>query len=373
MLVMGLMSGTSYDGTDAALARITMDQEGEITATELLHHCHMPHPRALRGAIKHGFAGSTEHLCRLNVQLGEAFATVAIKCAQGARMALSDIDAIASHGQTVYHIPPRGASQGATMQLGEPAVIAARTGVKVVSNFRAADMAAGGHGAPLVPYADYVLFGSRAPVAVQNIGGIANVTVVTKHLDNVFAFDTGPGNALLDEAARRLFNKPMDRAGRFATKGQPDMKLLKRLLAHQYFRTMPPKSTGRELFGTRMLEQILSTAKCGPHDLMVTLTHLTALSIADAYRRFVLNRVDIKEVILCGGGSRNPVLVGILADALSPIRMRTIDGLGIPSEAKEALSFAILGSRTLVGRHANVPGATGASRHVILGSITPAP
>jgi len=367
MLILGLMSGTSHDGTDAALVSL-----GRGTPRLLYHSC-LPYSPALRARISSAFEGSAEEICRLNFELGEVFAKAALKCMKEAGVRPGEIEAVASHGQTIYHIPPSRGRLGSTLQIGEPSVIAKRTGVRVVSDFRTADMALGGHGAPLVPFADHVLFKRRAVCCAQNIGGIANVTVVTKNLNDVYAFDTGPGNCLIDEAMKSLFRKPFDRGGRVAKKGTPDERVLSRLLVHPYFAKRPPKSTGRETFGPKMLKQILGGAKrARPEDVVTTLTHLTARSIVRAYRRFILNRNDVREVILSGGGTKNGFLVGLLKEQLAPIKITLIDELGIPSGAKEAMCFAILAGETLRGRPSSLPRVTRARRASVLGRITPA-
>lgn len=364
-LVLGLMSGTSHDGVDAALVAFAGNRP------RLLRHSRTAYSRALRESIHSAFGGTAEDVCRLNFTLGEVFARAALQCLRDAGADPSSVEAIASHGQTIYHIPPRGKKPGSTLQIGEPAVIAQRTGIKVVSDFRAADMALGGHGAPLVPFADHALFRRRATCCAQNIGGIANVTVVTPDLEGVFAFDTGPGVCLIDEAMMALFGKPFDRGGRTAARGRPHAGLLKRLLGHRYFRTRPPKSTGRELFGSGMLQKILKRRqRTRPEDLVATLTHLTALSIKDAYERFVFPEHEIREVILSGGGARNSYLVALIREALAPLEVRHVDEFGVPAEAKEAMSFAVLANETLRGRPSSLPRVTGASRAAVLGKIT---
>jgi anhydro-N-acetylmuramic acid kinase len=367
-LIIGLMSGTSHDGVDAVLARVA--GSGPATRLTLLGHTSRPYPPQLRKSISRAFEGSAAEICALNFRLGEVFAQAALRCALAAGVDMHRVDAVASHGQTICHIPPSGGRRGSTLQIGEPAVIAQRTGVPVVSDFRAADMAAGGEGAPLVPFADYVLFRKRAFCAVQNIGGMANVTVVAPDLEGVYAFDTGPGNSLMDEAALMFFKKPFDRGGALAKKGAPDRGLLKKLLAHPYFRKPPPKSTGRELFGKAMLERIVRRHKLKAEDLMATLAHFTAASIRDAYRRFVLPRHELREAVFSGGGTKNGFLMGLLREYLHPLPVRDIEEFGIPSVAKEALSFTVLANETLGGRPSNLPGATGAERPVRLGKIT---
>jgi anhydro-N-acetylmuramic acid kinase len=366
-LLLGLMSGTSHDGVDAALVRFNRNRPS------LLRHLHVPYPPALREKIAAAFYGRTSDVCRLNFELGEVFAKAALKCMKDAGASPSEVEAVASHGQTIHHIPPERGRQGSTLQIGEPAVIAQRTGMKVVSDFRTADMALGGQGAPLVPFADWVLFKDRAPCCVQNIGGIANVTVVTKKLQDVFAFDTGPGNCLINDATEALFGKPLDRGGKIAKNGKPDIKLIERLLGHPYFSKKPPKSTGRETFGPGMLRAIIKNRdrKTRPEDLVATLTHLTARSISDACKKYVFRRHKIREVIISGGGARNGYLVELLREHLAPVDIVLIDEYGIPAEAKEAMSFAILANETLRGKPSSLPSATGASRAAVLGKITP--
>jgi anhydro-N-acetylmuramic acid kinase len=365
-IVLGLMSGTSHDGVDAALVSFIRNRPS------LIKHVHVPYTPSQREEIASAFDGRTEDVCRLNFALGEVFAGAALKCMKDAGVSPREVEAVASHGQTIYHIPPDRGKKGSTLQIGEPAVIAQKTGVKVVSDFRTADMALGGQGAPLVPFADWVLFKHSAPCLVQNIGGIANVTVVTKKLQDVFAFDTGPGNCLVNDATQALFGKPFDRGGKIAKKGRPDMKLLERLLGHPYFAKRPPKSTGRETFGTRMLRAMITRdRKTRPEDIITTLTHLTARSISGAYKRYVFRKHKIREVILSGGGARNTFLVEILRDYLAPVDVVLMDEYGIPDEAKEAMSFAILANETLRGRPSSLPRVTGASRAAVLGKITP--
>jgi anhydro-N-acetylmuramic acid kinase len=363
-LILGLMSGTSHDGVDAALTRI----RGRKVA--LLRHYHMPYPPSLRQKIRAAFTEArTADICRLNFELGEVFARAALRCMEEAGLSTGDLDAVASHGQTIYHIPPAYNKRGCTLQIGEPAIIARKTGAPVVHGFRAPDMAAGGEGAPLVPFADHMLFHGPQTRAVHNLGGISNVTVVTPELDEVRAFDTGPGNCLIDEAMHCLFGKPMDRGGKVARKGSPDAGLLETVLNHPYFQNRPPKSTGRETFGRELVEMILKRRRTRPEDLVATLTHLTARSIRDAYDKFVFPRHRLSEIILSGGGTKNNRLVSLIREEFAPVRVTLIEDYGIPSGAKEALSFAVLANETLSGRPSNLPAVTGAEKKVLLGSI----
>ncbi|MEK7713699.1 MAG: anhydro-N-acetylmuramic acid kinase [Deltaproteobacteria bacterium] len=390
--VLGLMSGTSHDGIDAAIAKISgqwsmISGRQKTVKVELLHHNIYPYEPGLHEAIGKAFNGTTEDICRLNFELGEAFADAALKCIKEAGLKPKDIDIIASHGQTIYHIPPLEGEKGSTLQIGEASVIAERTGIITVSDFRSRDMAAGGHGAPLVPLADYILFHEKGKgTVVQNIGGIANLTVVTERLEDVIAFDSGPGNSLIDEAVKALTGgkETFDKDGRMASKGKVDEALLKELMNHPYLKVSPPKSTGRELFGLEMARLLVEASrkkKRKPEDLIATLTIFTAGSIYDAYKRFVFPKYNVDQIVLTGGGSKNPVMVGYLKELFltspSPLvgegrgeGIVLIDTLGIPSSAKEALSFAILGNETISGNPANLPRATGAKKAVVLGKIS---
>lgn len=367
--IIGLMSGTSCDGIDAALVKI--NGSGVKTKARLICHSYTPYPSALRNRLTAAYNSTTQDICRINFELGDLFARAAISCAEKAGKKLTSLNAIASHGQTIYHIPPEFNRRGSTLQIGESSVIAKKTGLPVVSDFRVADMARNGNGAPLVPYADYLLFNKKGLIrALQNIGGIANVTVVTPEIEDVFAFDTGPGNCLINEAMNIFFKKPYDKNGDIAKSGKVEKELLKTLLSNPYFSKKPPKSTGRELFSRELIQGIISKKRRRPEDLIATLTHFTAFSIKKAYDKFILNKYAIDEIILSGGGTKNLCLVDILKDIFSPISINTVDFYGIPSGAKEALCFAILANETLSGNPSNLPKVTGASGNAILGKIT---
>jgi anhydro-N-acetylmuramic acid kinase len=371
------MSGTSADGIDAAVVRLS--GAPPCLGWELLCHVQHPHSPQLRAAIFEAFrpqTGSVNHLCRLNFDLGEAFAAAALQAISAAGFTPAQVDLIGSHGQTVWHIPPGGKETASTLQLGEAAVIAERTGLPVVSNFRARDMAAGGQGAPLVPFVDWLLFTHphKSRVA-QNIGGIGNLTYLPASgaPQQVLAFDTGPGNMLMDEAARLATDGQWsyDRNGSLAAQGKIQPALLAQWLDEPYYRQKPPRSTGRELFGRqRAAEYWQQAQECGltPPDILATLTALTAASIENAYRAYLPALPD--EIILSGGGALNPTLVRMLKERLAPAHLLTSDDLGIPSAAKEALAFAVLAYETWHKRPANLPSATGASKLVVLGDIT---
>lgn len=365
------MSGTSHDGVDAAVARIK--GSGASARVELLRLSCSPYPRALRERVSSSFTGNVRDICSLNFELGEFFARAALKAVLEAGLTPKDIDLIGSHGQTIYHIPPGPGLPASTLQIGEGAVIAARTGVVTVSDFRPADIAAGGQGAPLVPYADWVLFRKKGKVsAVQNIGGIANVTVVPEALEGVIGFDTGPGCSLIDETVKIISGGKLayDKDGKMASSGKIIPKMFKELMADPYFRKKPPKSTGREYFGLEMAKSGLSRyLREKKEDILHTLTAFTAESIFLAYKKFVFPRYDIDRVLLAGGGAKNRLLVELLGGKF-PCPVGLTDDAGVPSQAREALCFAVLANETISGAPSNVPGATGAKKMAILGKIS---
>ena len=370
MLLIGLMSGTSADGIDAALVEIS--GAPPFWNWKLIAFVCLPWSEAIRAEILDACLphATVEQMVPLNTRLGEAFAAAAQAVADEANIPLSQIDAIASHGQTVRHIAGGAKSGGrGTLQIGEAAVIAARTGCRVVSDFRAADMALGGQGAPLVPFADYAFFASTSETrAVQNIGGIANVTYLPKNgtLADLLAFDTGPGNMLMDALVFRLTDGEckFDVNGEMAAQGKIHSGLIQSMLNLSYFAVSPPKSCGREQFGAEFTDYFLNAAnllKLSPQDILATATALTAETIAQAYRNFLLPRGAIDTVIVGGGGAHNPTLMRMLTERLTPARVTNHAECGLPDDAKEAVAFALLGYETLNGRPSNVPAATGAS------------
>lgn len=374
-----MMSGTSLDGVDAALLEVDGTTPGTFSWRLLGFHSesYLPEERdSIRRAIE---GGGPAELARLHAVLGERFARCALAGCARAAVDPGSVAAIGSHGQTVWHDPPSGGARGATLQLGDPATIAEITGIPVVSDFRTRDVAAGGHGAPLVPWPDRLLFSAPdRPRALQNLGGMANVTWLpaASGTEPVLAFDTGPGVALIDTAAelatggRRTF----DADGELAAAGRVDEDRLEQLLQHPFLRRRPPRSTGREVFGSAFVAGLIEDRAPRSHrdwaDLVATLTAFTAASVADAYRRWVVPR-GVSEVLLAGGGALNPVLAGMIAERLAPVPVRDLSVLGLDPEAREAACFAVLAWAHLHGLPANAPDSTGASGGRVLGSLTP--
>ena len=397
--VAGLMSGTSADGVGVAIVDIRPRR------VRVLAFDTFPYTSGMRKEILRLCRPETarlDRICHYNHVLGEIFGEAVIRLCKKSRVPLGSIDLIGSHGQTIYHFPKGGRhgsrAIGSTLQIGEPSRIAQRTGITTVADFRPRDMAAGGEGAPLVPYADCVLFrDERLCRTVQNIGGIANLTVLpprrvgcahqssgmenrrsmvgTAHPTNdVLAFDTGPGNMVID-GMMRLVTKgrcQYDRDGAMAAQGEVHEGLLKEMLRHPFFRRQPPKSTGREQFGQQYCEWFYGRARreeLMPEDMIATATAFTASSVALAYRRFLPRSPD--EMILCGGGAHNATLVRVLRERLAGVRIRSTDEFGISVDAKEAVSFALLAYATIKGIANNIPAATGATEPVVMGKIVP--
>ena len=380
-LFVGLMSGTSIDGIDAVLVRIDGDSRRAFHWKLLAFHT-TPYDEGSRTMILDAIEnGTPEMLCRLNASLGEWFAAAARDVCDAGGVETGDLAAIGSHGQTVWHIPPTDTEPGATLQLGDAATLAERTGAAVISDFRSRDVAAGGHGAPLVPWLDQLLFSAvDLRRAIQNLGGMANVTWLPPagSQEPVIAFDTGPGVALIDGAVRRATDgaSPYDQDGGMALRGQVDEALLAGLLDDSYFRAPPPKSTGREHFGRVLLDRVATGLEPGQDedawcDLVATLTAFTAHSIAAAYRTWVLPR-GLDEVFLVGGGANNPALVSAIEQELDTVPVKDGVELGVDPDAREALAFAFLAWAHLHGIAGNIPSVTGAEDPRVLGSMTPA-
>lgn len=374
-IYIGLMSGTSADGIDAAAVEICGGYAHP--QCRLLTFESTPYPSEVRQRIFELFdteKATADKISRMNFLLGGLYADAVNALIDGHSIDRGRIAAIGSHGQTVYHAP--NADVPNTLQIGEGSVIARKTGIKCVSDFRTADVAAGGNGAPLVPFTEYALFASKEKsIVLQNIGGIANSTVIAASCspDEVFAFDNGPGNMLIDGLAEMLFGLPMDRGGTIAAHGKISKPLLDLLLTEPYYKKAPPKTTGRELFGAKYCKYIADAAVgVPPEDIMATVTALTAKVISDSYRDFILPRCKADELIVGGGGSRNETLMKHLHSELSrfDVRVFTQEAKGQNSDAKEAVAFALLAYYTLAGLPSNLPAATGAKSAAILGKIS---
>jgi anhydro-N-acetylmuramic acid kinase len=386
VIVAGVMSGTSADGINVALVRI--QGRGFRSRLELLAHYQFPYAVEVRRAVlaaMNAKAPSVADLTRLSFLLGELYAD-AVRTAQ--RRARLECELVGCHGQTLYHqgtpAPFLGRRIACTWQTGEAAIIAAKVGVPVVSDFRPADMAAGGKGAPLVPFLDYVLYRHRRyGRIVQNLGGIGNLTAIPPRAEpgQLLAFDTGPGNMVIDAVTAHLFDKPFDRSGRLAARGEPIERVLRGLLRQPYFRQKPPKTAGREQFGREFVREFLRLCRrADNNDIVATATALTARSIGLAVRKFVLPLLEeedarparFREFVVSGGGTKNATLMRMIREELSPlkIRVRTTDDFGLPSDAKEAVAFALLAYQTWRRLPSNIPSATGAKRPAILGKVS---
>ena len=394
MIVAGVMSGTSADGVDVALMKVVEPRGGGPRGPadhkqgspsrlrfELLGHAGSPYPKGLRSAVLAAMNSSIARvadLARLNFRLGEVYAEAVIAAQRRFRI---KAQLVGCHGQTIFHQgdPQRflGRRIAVTWQIGEGAIVAARLGVPVVSDFRPADMAAGGKGAPLVPFFDYLFFrDSRIGRIVQNIGGIANLTAIPagSSSSDVVAFDTGPGNMVIDAVTELLFRIPYDRDGRIAASGKVLEDVVRVLLRERFFQTRPPKTAGREEFGREFARSFLRRCGRAPKaDVVATATALTTRSIRDAIRRFILRRKGgYAELIVGGGGANNPTLLAMLENDVKPLglALRLSDEFGVPSAAKEAMAFALMAYETWNRRPSSVPSATGAKRSVTLGKIS---
>jgi anhydro-N-acetylmuramic acid kinase len=382
LIVAGVMSGTSADGINVALVRI--QGRGFRSRFELLAHYEFPYPANVRRTIlasMNARSASVADLSRLHFLLGELYAD-AVRAAQ--RRARLECELVGCHGQTLYHQGSPALFLGrriaCTWQAGEAAIIAAKVGVPVVSDFRPADMAAGGKGAPLVPFLDYVLYRHRRyGRIVQNLGGIANLTAIPPRAlpEDVVAFDTGPGNMVIDAVTEHLFERPFDRNGRIAARGDPIERVLQQLLRNPFFRQKPPKTAGREQFGREFVRAFLRLCRRADNrDIVATATALTACSIGAAVRKFVLPLVAppvrFRELVVSGGGTNNLTLMRMIREELAPLKMRvrTSDDFGLPSQAKEAVAFAMLAYQTWRHLPSNIPSATGAERPAILGKVS---
>jgi anhydro-N-acetylmuramic acid kinase len=390
MIVAGVMSGTSADGINVALVQMKESRRSRETNTrsrarfQLIGHAEYSYPKKVRAAVlaaMNATRASVADLARLNFLLGELYAEAILATQRQLRV---KADLVGCHGQTLYHQGEPAMFLGrrltATWQTGEPAIIAARVGAPVVSDFRPADLAAGGKGAPLVPFLDSLLFrDAHVGRIVQNIGGIANLTAIPAGATprDVIAFDTGPGNMVIDAVTDHLFHQPFDRGGRIAASGEVQERVIRKILQSRFFRKLPPKTAGREEFGRDFVLEFLQACGRRPkQDIVATATALTAKSIVEAIQRYATQSPTSKqrfhEMILSGGGAKNSTLVSMLTSELTPLGLglRFSDEFGLPSAAKEAVAFAVLAHETWHRRASNVPSATGAKRPAILGKIS---
>ena len=373
--IIGLMSGTSVDGIDAALVRI----EGSYTDTvvEEIAFDNYSYPKEVRDRIFKLFeieSSNSRDICDMNFVLGELFGQAAIDVAKKGKIGIEQVELIGSHGQTIYHMP----ETFSTLQIGEGAVIAHKTGVTTVSDFRTADMAAGGLGAPLVPYTEFLLYGGAAgpfggeSIALQNIGGIGNITVIPKKADpdSIVAFDTGPGNMIIDYLVQKIYSISFDRNGDIASKGFVNQKMLDYFMDDEYIKRKPPKTTGREYFGRDYSEKFYAKCKdkeMADADIIATATAFTAATIGYSIDNFI--DIPVENLVVGGGGAYNTSLFKMISDFLPTVSVTTQEACGYSSDAKEAIAFAVLANETMVGNPGNLPSVTGASRRKILGKI----
>jgi anhydro-N-acetylmuramic acid kinase len=370
-LVIGLMSGTSVDGIDASIVRINPDLSFEVINSMVYDY-----PENIKNGIFNLFKDNVniKDLCSLNFIIGEYFAQAAIKVCDETGININNIDIIGSHGQTIYHYPTGDKLNGyplkSTLQIGEPSIIAERTGVTTIADFRPRDIAAGGEGAPLVCFADEIIF--KNPLisrAIQNIGGIGNVTIVSPFCET-FAFDTGPGNVLIDYFTNKFFSMSYDRNGDIAKSGKIDVEWLNYLLQNPYLKLKPPKTTGRELFSEDYAESILKKAPFKPQDVVATVTAFTAKTIKNAYADFVFPKTKIDEIVIGGGGAYNKILMSLLNKEFDySIKIKTHEDFGISNKFKEAVAFALLAYTSYYKIPNNIPSCTGAQKPVVLGKI----
>ena len=373
-IAIGMMSGTSMDGIDAVLVRIDTDFNFEFIEGHSLEYPTEIKSHLLNAANNNA---SVSDICFLDFATGKLFAQCAnelVKKAKKHNILHKDIDYIASHGQTIYHMPEQteigGIKTGSTLQIGNISVISELTGITTIGDFRSRDIAAGGQGAPLIPFADELIFKKNKNRAIQNIGGIGNVTVLSNNCET-FAFDTGPGNMLIDYFTKKLFDLPFDKDGEIALTGNIDENWLKFLLEEPYYTKKPPKSTGRELFNSEYMNRIYEHAPQNKYNIITTLAALTAHTISDAYKNFVFPKTSIEEVVLGGGGAYNKAIIKFLHQYLGEtILIKTHDDFGIHDKFKEAIAFAMLGLCTIKQKYNNLPDCTGAQKRVIMGVVS---
>ncbi|MDH3733967.1 MAG: anhydro-N-acetylmuramic acid kinase [Gemmatimonadota bacterium] len=366
----GVMSGTSLDGLDVAVVRFHGRDERPLETEALAFHS-APYDSAFRARLVSLISeGDAEQICDASFEMGRRIGVAVRESLELAGLEASHVRAVGSHGQTIWHVPPSD-ERGSTLQIGNPSLVAEIAGVDVVADFRARDMAAGGHGAPLTAYTDRIMFESEEPRLIQNIGGFANVTYLPGRAGgDPIAFDTGPGVALIDGAVRTLIDgASFDRDGELAASGEVNETALQEWLEDPYFAARPPKSTGREMFSEERLRRWLARhAELAVEDIVATITELTARSIADAYRFVPQTRAGY----VCGGGASNPTLIARLQALAAPIEIRDLSGLGVDPNAREAIAFALLARQHVLGIPANATWATGAAGRRVLGTLTPA-
>ncbi|MBI5022185.1 MAG: anhydro-N-acetylmuramic acid kinase [Ignavibacteriales bacterium] len=376
-IVVGLMSGTSADGIDAALVEVS--GSGENSHLRLIKFITVPYPKGYKEVLLKNSDERTaklDEMARLDMLIAEFFADAVKKLSRKSEIPMNKIDLIGSHGQTIHHLPNPiqlfGKNIRSTMQIGNPSAIAKLTGIVTVGDFRMGDVAVGGTGAPLVPYFDFIMFRSKKiNRALLNIGGIANITVLPKNcnINQVTAFDTGPGNMIVDGLIKKLYNQAFDKNGEVASSGKLTPLLLQQLITHPYLRMPPPKSTGRELFGKNIIDAILNKHKSAPkQDIIATVTEFTALSIYLNYLEFVQPKTKIDELLVSGGGVHNKYMMDALKRYFGNIKVGTVENI-IPSDAKEAVCFAMLANELISGNPTNMPSVTGAKKRTLLGTI----
>ncbi|MFD1039742.1 anhydro-N-acetylmuramic acid kinase [Virgibacillus byunsanensis] len=376
----GLMSGTSLDGIDAVLVEIDgMDENVVVRMIDSITRSYSKEIREELLQLCDPSSANLQKICSANMFLGKEFGSVVNELLEKANLVKEDVHFISSHGQTIYHQPFNGENQvdvASTLQIGDLSTLSESTGIAVVGDFRTADMAAGGQGAPLVSFVDYLLFNNpNSSRAIQNIGGIGNVTYVPKNSpsDVTQSFDTGPGNMVIDEIVFRVTDgeRHYDKDGEMAYQGQIHQDLLTKLISHEYFQIEPPKTTGRELFGKQFVDDIFNEYnQLSPVDLVATVTEWTAVSIAHSYKQFLVDKgYEINEVIVGGGGSYNPFLIERLKHHLPEMTIYTHEHFHISSDLKEAMAFAVLGYQCILGKYNQIPSATGAQKQVIMGKI----
>ncbi|MDP2304006.1 MAG: anhydro-N-acetylmuramic acid kinase [Ignavibacteria bacterium] len=379
-LIIGLMSGTSLDGIDIVL--IEVKGNGLLTKIKQIAFETYPLPSNLKKMIHRNAefkGGNVTELCQLNFLIARIYADSVLIFLKKLNLTPLQIDVIGTHGQTIHHLPKKelmfGYNSASTLQIGDPSVLAKLTGILTIGDFRVADVALGGQGAPLVPYFDYIMYTSKTKNrALLNIGGISNITAIPKNADikSLIAFDTGPGNMLIDQIAKKYFNKPFDKNGTFASKGEVNSSLLKKLFAEDRFtKIKPPKSSGREYYGKNFLPSFYKLMdELNKYDVIAAITYYTAKTIHHNYTKYIENKIKIDELFVSGGGALNKTLLNYLQSQFgNRVDVKISDNLGISVESKEAICFAVLANETLSGNAANVISVTGASSPTILGKI----